>query len=76
MIKDIKILNLNDNLTIANKFTFKDGIFTLEDSYQTTLTIFNNDFTKEKDYYICENNDHCNILYKIKDIDNGYTIDK
>ena len=76
VIKDIKILNLNDNLTIANKFTFKDGIFTLEDSYQTTLTIFNNDFTKEKDYYICENNDHCNILYKIKDIDNGYTIDK
>ena len=76
VIKDIKILNLNDNLTIANKFTFKDGIFTLEDSYQTTLTIFNNDFTKEKDYYMCENNDYCNILYKIKDIDNGYTINK
>ena len=73
--EDTKEISINDTLTISDKYTYKDEIFTLTNPKEVNVGSIN---TTENNY-TCLNGNTCRHLYRINEIkqeNNNYKIEK
>ncbi|MBQ2872978.1 MAG: hypothetical protein IJE89_03155 [Bacilli bacterium] len=69
-ITEVLTYTETDKMFISDKFSYKEELFTLENSEELTIKeLIDKEYLETKDIYFCKEGTSCSILYKITDLE-------